>query len=175
MKNTRYIATDYEGIVEVKFPDEIVGGEFQKEVAADKFENFASLLSELDKQVNDVDGNVASLVSFKETLDEEGKKLRIAQKELEENRFAFERQMKEEYQKLNDLKIDFEQEKTKVFNEIQNARELHEKNKRTFEKFRQEQLANIEKSKKMLTKNYEQFEKIVSKFNEKFDKFDNQN
>ena len=94
---------------------------------------------------------------------------------MEENRFSFERQMKEEYQKLNDLKIDFEQEKTKVFNEIQNARELHEKNKRTFEKFRQEQLANIEKSKKMLTKNYEQFEKIVSKFNEKFDKFDNQN
>ena len=165
---------NYDGILEVNFPQDIVGIK-AKNSQIDKFDELPNLLNELNRQVSEVDGNVTSLVAFKENLDVERRELEEARVILEENRFAFEQQMKQEYQKLNDLKIDFEQEKTKVFNDIQGARERLEKNKRVFEKYRQEQINMIEKNKKLLTRNYEQFEKIVSVFNEKIEKFETNN
>ena len=158
----------------LNFPQDIVGIK-AKNSQIDKFDELPNLLNELNRQVSEVDGNVTSLVAFKENLDVERRELEEARVILEENRFAFEQQMKQEYQKLNDLKIDFEQEKTKVFNDIQGARERLEKNKRVFEKYRQEQINMIEKNKKLLTRNYEQFEKIVSVFNEKIEKFETNN
>ena len=95
-------------------------------------------------------------------------KLRI----LNEDRANFDRLMKEEYQKLNDQKIDFEQEKTKVLNEIQDAREELARKNKEFEKYREEQVKLIKDSKKELAKNCEQFEKIVASFNSKIENFD---
>lgn len=163
---------EYEGLLEVAFPKDIVGKKTKKDVELDKFDDLPNLLSELDKRVSAANGSVTSLVNFKDDLDTQRKNIEEARRELEDSRFTFEQQMKSEYQKLNDIKIDFEQEKTKVFNDIQNARELLEKNKRSFERYRREQMELIEQNKKILTKNYEQFEKIVSTFNEKIDKFD---
>ena len=169
MRNTR--STDFEGVMEVRFPNDIIGNKEPE----DEFDNLPNLLSELDKQVNNVDGSVAELVKLREELYIEQKELESAKKAFEESKFNFNQQMKKEHQELNDLKIDFEQEKSRIFNEVQTAREMLEKKKRDFEKYRQEQNAQIEKSKKILTKNYEQFEKIVSTFNEKIDKFDSAN
>jgi len=164
---------DFSKVAEVSFPKCLIGSVNDKETQIDHFDNLSERLEELNKQVSNVDDNVSSILSLKETLELERKSLSLMQKEIDEMNFAFERKMREEHQRLNDLKIDFEQEKTKTFNEIQSARELLEKDKIAFEKYRQEQLSLIERNKKILTKNYEQFEKIVSNINEKIDNFDN--
>lgn len=72
--------------------------------------------------------------------------------------------MKNEKQKLNDAKIDFEQEKTKIYADIDFKRQEVINSKNEFEKYRVEQMDLIEKNKAQLEDNYAKFEKIVRTF-----------
>lgn len=157
-----------EPAMEIVFPKSIFEEEPENK---DEFDNFEQMLTNLNKQVSIVDGNVNNFVKVKMDLEQKLARIDEEQKALEEAKFAFEKQMKQEYQKLEDMKIDFEQEKNKMFNSLQEERDLFEKSKRDFEKHRSEQLMMIEQNKKTLTKNYKQFETIVNNFNEKIDKF----
>ncbi len=134
--------------------------------------DFASLLNELNKQVNNADGSISELMRRRDEIEQSKKELEEKTRTFDADRANFDRLMKDEYQKLNDQKIDFEQEKTKIFNEIQDAREELSRKNREFEKYREDQMNLIRDSKKELAKNCEQFEKIVASFNRKIDKFE---
>ena len=133
---------------------------------------FEGLLNELNKQVSTADGSIVELLRKKDAIVQNEKEMLEKLRILNEDRANFDRLMKEEYQKLNDQKIDFEQEKTKVLNEIQDAREELARKNKEFEKYREEQVKLIKDSKKELAKNCEQFEKIVASFNSKIENFD---
>ena len=155
--------------LEVEFPKELFEIQNNETSTGVDFNDFSSLLAQLNKQVSSADSCVNELVKQKEDIKLEQEKLNEQKSTLENDRFNFEKQMKEEYQKLNDLKIDFEQEKSKIFNDIQTSREALAKKERDFEKYKKEQLEYIENSKQSLTNNYKQFEKIVNKFNSKIE------
>lgn len=136
---------------------------------SNKMKDFDILLADLNKQVVSADGCVANLISRREEIDKQKSKLAADRRELDDDRFQFQQDMKAEHQKLEDLKIDFEQEKTKAFNEIASAREELNKRKAEFEKFRIDQIETIENNKKALASNYDQFDKIVKNFTSKLE------
>ena len=161
---------------EVLFPDEVFAKEANNnpdgEAINNELKDFNTLIADLNKQVSNADGSVSELVKKRDSIQAKYQELEELSSSIENDRFNFEKQMKEENEKLNNLKIDFEQEKNKIFNEIQSERELLAKEKREFEKYRREQLNFIDSSKKMLTKNYDQFAKVVATFNEKIESYD---
>ena len=134
--------------------------------------DFDSLLNELNKQVSTADGSVSELMRKRELLEKERRDLEARDRAFKEDRDKFDMLMKEEYQRLNDEKNKFEQEKNRVYNDIQEMREELARKNRDFEKYRKEQLDMLKDSKDALSNNYKHFEKIVSTFNAKIDKFE---
>ena len=84
--------------------------------------DFESLLNDLNKQVSSADGSVSELMRRKELIEKERKELEVKNQTFKEDRDKFDILMKEEYRKLNDEKNKFEQEKNRVYNDIQEMR-----------------------------------------------------